>query len=330
MFGRRFAATCTRQGLCPIFGAVAPAGDLPGRSDANGSAAGGAEHGRARLRAELLASVGIAGDGGSRTRAGAALPLRRPVAQGTAQRALAAPAADLPRRRTVDLGGMAAGDALAPDPLPGGPRRRGGVGGDRGGVARRRLAGRAAAAAPRRPPGRSRTRRRDAARRGRTRGQRSSLRSRVSPGPPTSTTSWTASDGLAGGMAVCGFGALRGRGGARRRRWLRGARALASRRRLPFLVVNCAAGAHLHGRRRLGAARLPRGALGLRRLGRRDLAGVVPAARLLAVRRRRDASRSRARVARRARLAGAPRALLPAPARSWAPGIGGRCWSTAC
>ena len=80
-----------------------------------------------------------------------------------------------------------------------------------------------------------------------------------------------------------------------------------------FLAFNFPPAQGVHGRRGIDSARLS-----LRRarhpgLARRTLAALVPAARVLAVRRRREPHAGATRAARRAILAGASVALLPAP-----------------
>ena len=96
------------------------------------------------------------------------------------------------------------------------------------------------------------------------------------------------SDGLAGGMALFGFGAyalaawLAGDRGVRRR----GGEHRRGRGRLPRLQLP--AGEGVHGGRRLDSARLSRRGARHPRLARRALAALVPGARLLAVHRRRE------------------------------------------
>jgi hypothetical protein len=117
-------------------------------------------------------------------------------------------------------------------------------------------------------------------------------------------------DGLAGGMAAVGFGAL----------------ALAAHEASPALALACAAlaaacigflaqlpaRARVHGRRGLDTAGIPRGCAVFRRRVAQRVARVVPAARVLALHRRCECHARAARIAARARMARAPLALLPA------------------
>ena len=186
----------------------------------------------------------------------------RPAAQGAAQRPFAArsgrsAASAGCRSGRAGFAGAAARSRCAAGRRPAGV---GGVGGGRGGVARRRLAGRAAAAAPRRPPA------------PRPRSPPPTLPGRA-PAPvghrsvAALALAWSRQPlQLHGRQRRPGRddGGLRlrragGGGGDRRRSALpaltaraRGGDAAAPRRQR-------AAGAHVHGRRRRGAARLPRG-----------------------------------------------------------------------
>ena len=120
------------------------------------------------------------------------------------------------------------------------------------------------------------------------------------------------SDGLAGGMAMIGFGAygVAAWWGRRHRACRPLRRAVRGGLRLP--AAQPPPGAHLPRRRGFDPARLPRRRARHRRLAQRPLAAVVSGAGVRTVHRRRHDHAGAACAAARARLAGAPRPLLPA------------------
>ena len=224
------------------------------------------------------------------------LPLRRPAAARHGPTRGRCTSGRLPRSAGWRSGRLAAGDVLAPGAAAG---RRGGVA--RRGRRSRRCRSSTTGAACRRCRASASTspRPRLAAAIAARRAAGSALTvvagARARLVAPTSTTSWTAATASPATMAVCGFArATAARRGDRRRagaprcsRW--------PRRRLPFLVVNAPPARMFMGD--VGAVPLGflAAAFGIAGWRRGHLAGVVPAARVPAVRRRRDGDARAAR-----------------------------------